>query len=195
VGIAARLRRGPLERKSSETLSSLCAEYAEAFDSVDRSKEGILSVLDVSSPAPAQPARRGPHRLSAQAYKSLELVFRGPLPSHEASKVQAALAALNTPSVGRDAFLAAVHALRCSEGGALDNSHTAHYTSQDALRVDRRRGRTPSLGPEQMFTGALTNLQDYGWKSKEGDYSAERHVSKQCAETKFAGELWKAGLY
>jgi hypothetical protein len=109
--------------------------------------------------------------------------------------VQAALAALGTPAVEREAYLHALQALRTSEEGPLDNTHTAHYKSQDLMRVDRRRGRTPSLGPEEMFTGALTNLQDYGWRSKEGDYTAERHVSKQCAETKFAGELWKAGLY
>lgn len=150
-------------------------EFAEAFDAIDASRSGSLTLPECS--------------------RALEAVYRGPLPAAEAQRCAAALeaAAAGAPALPRAAFLATLSALIAAADAPPDTSRTATFTSHRAWEAARLRGRRPERGPEELFTRPLT-AAEYGWRAREADLTEKRHVSKACEETKHMGALWKAGV-
>lgn len=136
---------------------------------------------------------------AARVDEVMRRVFHGPLPPPEAAKVAAHFATLGLGAAGspvaRADFLAAVDALRAAEAAApFPVGEAAHYTSSEQLREHRLRQVRPAVGPEQIYTKSLTAFNEIGWRGYEQPVGYVRFPKKACEETKFLGELAKAGL-
>ncbi len=95
----------------------------------------------------------------------------------------------------KGAFLSAIdHLQKEKEATPLDMSKTAHYQSYGMLRDHKLREVRPEVGPSEIYTKPLTLLTEVGWRATEAPVGFERHPKKQCEETKFMGELYKAGV-
>lgn len=137
----------------------------------------------------------------------LRRVFHGPVPAPEQKKVAAhfaerfgaggaaGLASTAATLLSRDAFLEAISELRAIEAATpLDMSASAHYQSSEMLREHRLKAVRPEVGPEGIYKQSLTAFNEIGWRGYEKPVGYVRHPKKQCEETKFLGELAKAGL-
>ncbi len=164
-----------LSPRSSTPLSPRAAEFATAFDNVDKHKAGRIAVADVEA--------------------AFRLVFHGELPALEKSRVQALFSSLGVDSVSRDEFLGAVLQLQQDEGHAeMDLSKSAHYHSYSMLRDHKKREVRPEAAPQEIYSKPLTLLGEVGWRATERPVGFVRFPRKACEETKFAGELFKAGV-
>jgi hypothetical protein len=125
----------------------------------------------------------------------MKRVFHGELPGAEKSRVLGHFSSLGVSSLPRDEFLAHVQYLQHEkEGKEMDLSTTAHYTSFAMLRDHKLREVRPEHGPSEVFTKPLTMLTEVGWRATETPVGFVRYPKKQCEETKFMGELFKAGV-
>lgn len=133
-------------------------------------------------------------------------MFHGPLPGVEHERVLSAFQSLGSDAaVGRDAFISTIAELRELEDEMtrhLDTSQQAHYRSFDEMRAAKLRYRWAEHGPAEMYSKPLTLLQEVGWQVATAVQKGEgqsimdpgdRHPKKQCAETKFMGEMVKSG--
>jgi hypothetical protein len=125
----------------------------------------------------------------------LDAVFHGPPPELERARLEAALAAAagEAGALALEPFLDAIAALQAAPLEVDSDAH-AHYTSFDQLRAHRLRQVRPFHGPEQTQRAALTGLQDIGFLAHQAR-KEKRFVKNHCEETKFKGELLKAGIY
>ena len=159
------------------------SEFAQAFDAV------------LGGRAAAASARLAPERVD----EVLRRVFHGEVPAPERAKVAAHFAGLglgpDAEPMSREAFLGAIEQLRALEAKTpLDTSVSAHYTSSELLREHRLRQIRPEVGPEGIYAKPLTALTEIGWRGFEQPVGYVRYPKKACEETKFLGEMAKAGL-
>ncbi len=128
----------------------------------------------------------------------MKRVFHGPLPVPEQQRVTAFFAAHGlgaSDALGRADFLTSVEALQAAaEATPLDTTRSAHYQSFKQLRDHKLRQVRPDLAPNAVFAQPLTLLTEVGWRAHEPSLGYERHPKVQCEETKFMGELFKAGV-
>jgi hypothetical protein len=152
----------------------LYSEFARAFDeTVGRDGQlPITRVIDV-----------------------LKRLFRGDVPTPEKKKVIAFFDSLGQENLSRITFLKAIESLRASEEATpMDTSVSAHYTSFQELHEHRLKAVRPEVGPEGIYSKSLTAFNEIGWRGYEQPVGYVRMPKKACEETKFLGELAKAGL-
>jgi len=53
----------------------------------------------------------------------------------------------------------------------------------------------PSQGPKEQLVAPLTAVQEFGWSAHESVEKRTIHGKKSCAETIYASELYKSGMY
>jgi hypothetical protein len=125
----------------------------------------------------------------------LKRVFRGDVPAPEKKKVIAFFDSLGQENLSRITFLKAIESLRASEEATpMDTSVSAHYTSFQELHEHRLKAVRPEVGPEGIYSKSLTAFNEIGWRGYEQPVGYVRMPKKACEETKFLGELAKAGL-
>lgn len=99
--------------------------------------------------------------------------------------------------ISRDRFLDALVQLQQIEAETpIDLSKSAHYSSFDFLKQHKLKQVRPETGPADIYAKPLTALSDIGWSQAKGaqPIGQVRYPKKHCEETKFMGELFKAGL-
>lgn len=149
-------------------------EFARAFDETV-GREGQLPV--------------------ARVMDVLKRVFRGDVPAPEKKKVSAYFDALGVDKLSRNSFLRAIESLRATEEATpMDTSVSAHYSSFQELHEHRLKAVRPEVGPEGIYSKSLTAFNEIGWRGYEQPVGYVRMPKKACEETKFLGELAKAGL-
>ena len=176
---------GPQEQFKAARLEAYTCELFEMSE--------FAAAFDAVSPGGAPLA-------AAKLDEVFRRVFHGPLPGPEADKIARHFAARGLArsaeeAVPRLAFLQAVEALRAEEAATpFDVGEAAHYQSSEMLRDHRLRQVRPQTGPEQIYTKSLTAFNEIGWRGYEQPVGYVRYPKKACAETKFLGEMAKAGL-
>ncbi len=127
----------------------------------------------------------------------MKRVFRGEIPGSERGRVLSYFGHLGAPSdsLPKDVFLAGIdHLQREREASPMDMSKTAHYQSYRMMRDHKLREVRAESGPAELYSKPLTLLTEVGWRATEAPVGFERHPKVQCEETKFVGELYKAGV-
>jgi len=160
--------------QQQQFLKPFYSEFARAFDeTVGRDGQlPITRVIDV-----------------------LKRLFRGDVPTPEKKKVIAFFDSLGQENLSRITFLKAIESLRASEEATpMDTSVSAHYTSFQELHEHRLKAVRPEVGPEGIYSKSLTAFNEIGWRGYEQPVGYVRMPKKACEETKFLGELAKAGL-
>jgi hypothetical protein len=202
LGPQEQFKAARLEAYTCELFSM--AEFAQAFDEVVAAA-GAAAASGAGAGAGAGAAAGGARAASsslpaAKLDEVFRRVFHGPVPAPEADKVARffrarGLALAAEEPVARLDFLQAVEALRAEEAATpFDVGEAAHYTSSEMLREHRLRQVRPATGPEQIYTKSLTAFNEIGWRGYEQPVGYVRYPKKACEETKFLGELAKAGL-
>lgn len=194
----------------------LIAEYAEAFDKVDR--------------AGARSGRLTPSQID----DVLRLLYHGPPPAAEAARVAAAFK--DVAAISKQDFLTTIERLirtlrlhcvvvsrrlrdrrvsrlrlqcmfqRCvrrqlrsffslhaeEESKEQRENPAAHYNSFRMLHDHYLRNVRPAAGPKEVFSAPLTANQEVGWRADEAKPEA-RASKRHCEETKFMSALYASG--
>lgn len=125
----------------------------------------------------------------------VKLVYHGEVPKTEEERITNAFRSFDMPSFTRDQFLQVIGELQKQiDITPIDNSKTAHYQSFQLFRAHKLREVRSEFGPADVYAKPLTQLQDVGWRAKETPVGYTRCPKKHCEETKFMGELFKAGV-
>mmetsp|Transcript_29357 Transcript_29357/g.43107 ORF Transcript_29357/g.43107 Transcript_29357/m.43107 type:complete len:187 (-) Transcript_29357:1177-1737(-) len=130
----------------------------------------------------------------------LQIVYRGPVPSHlsELEKLRSALHVQNDNEPIswtrlRDAQIQVRKAMNSARGGT-DSTKNVTCTSHQQLKDLHRRNTRP--GPKMQFVQPITAGQEFGWNHDQINRS--EHIirgKRSCAETEYASELIKSGVY
>lgn len=82
------------------------------------------------------------------------------------------------------------------ERGGTNSTNNVTCTSHQQLKDSYRRNTRPQHGPKEQFVQPITAGQEFGWNYDQIDSS--EHIirgKKSCAETEYASELIKSGVY
>ena len=71
----------------------------------------------------------------------------------------------------------------------------ANYTSYDELQLATKKHKRTDRGPKDTLVGPLTAVQEIGWNAGEKLEERTIHGKKSCAETIYASELVKSGVF
>ncbi|GMH75166.1 hypothetical protein TL16_g06671 [Triparma laevis f. inornata] len=71
----------------------------------------------------------------------------------------------------------------------------ASYNSYDELCKAKEKGIKLDKGPKENLTGPMTAVQEFGWLAHESVEKRTIHGKKSCAETVYASELVKSGVF
>lgn len=123
----------------------------------------------------------------------LDVVFHGPVPPLELTRVTAALEAglaqRGTDTLSLSDFLLVIEDLQ-HQPLEVNEDNYAHYRSFNQLRAHKLRQVRPFHGPEETLRAPMTMLQDVGFEAKAFK-PQPRFVKNHCEETKFKGEMIK----
>lgn len=90
-------------------------------------------------------------------------------------------------------LVAKIEADEQSLSGRLGSAAT--YTSYDELCKAKDKGIKLEYGPKEKLVAPLTAVQEFGWNAHESVEKRTIHGKKSCAETIYASELYKSGMY
>ena len=82
-----------------------------------------------------------------------------------------------------------------SDRHASEIGSAANYASYDELQLATKKHRRTDKGPKDTLVGPLTAVQEYGWNAHEFVEKKTILGKKSCAETIYASELIKSGVF
>merc|ERR1711871_673411 len=99
-----------------------------------------------------------------------------------------------------DEYMALVARLREDAAQAYKNaknvvSSGSEFSSGELYRHHIRRHTRMKHDPNNKYSQPLTAAQDVGWTAHEAQLEAPKAPKKSCAETVYAAELIKSGVF
>jgi hypothetical protein len=155
------------------------AEFESAFKSIDVDGAGKIAVGEVA--------------------RLLEKVYKGPAPALEVNKFAEAFAG-GDGTVALETFLAALALFKAEAEAAYRNarfttSSASEFTSGEEYRHHIRRHTRMRDGPTDKWASPVTAAQDVGFCAHEANLKPPGNPKKSCAETVYAAELIKSGVF
>ena len=128
----------------------------------------------------------------------LEHVYHGPAPTPEITKFTEFFGT-NT-KISWPLFSEGYRCLceQIKQEGLDCNSNigsAANYRSYDELQLSTKKHKRTTRAPKDSFVGPLTAVQEIGWNAEEKLEERTIHGKKSCAETIYASELVKSGVF
>jgi len=183
-GLTALGAQNPFDVQS-KTYALLCIfeveEFQEAFEKIDKAGTGHIAITDLA--------------------ELLKIVYHGPAPDPEYQLFLEKLGGKDRETtIMWEEFGRAYHNL-CQwiadkEAASNDGiGAAANYVSYDDMEQSKKKHIRLNYGPKDKLISPLTAVQEIGWNAGEFIEKRTVHGKKSCAETIYASELVKSGVY